>query len=101
MDIHEDCRPYLGFSWGSGPNTKWYTFKVLSFGLASACYVFTKLLCPLVKQWQSMGLCRVVYIDDGICAAKSELKCIVAKDSEHSKVHARYCTEGDLAWLYP
>ena len=80
MDIHEDCWPYLGFSWGSGPNTRWYAFKVLPFGLASACYVFTKLLRPLVKHWRSMGLCCVVYIDDGICAAKSELKCNAAKD---------------------
>ena len=80
VDIHEDCWPYLGFSWGSGPNTRWYAFKVLPFGLASACYVFTKLLRPLVKRWRSMGLCCVVYIDDGICAAKSELKCNAAKD---------------------
>ena len=44
VEIHEDCWPYLGFSWGVGPQTKWYTFTVLPFGLASACYVFTKLL---------------------------------------------------------
>ena len=80
VDIHEDCWPFLGFSWGLGSNTKWYTFKVLPFGLASACYVFTKLLRPLVKRWRSMGLCCVVYIDDGICAAKSELKCVDAKE---------------------
>ena len=80
VDIHEDCWPYLGFSWGSGPDTRWYAFKVLPFGLASACYVFTKLLRPLVKRWRSMGLCCVVYIDDGICAAKSEPKCNAAKE---------------------
>ena len=80
VDIHEDCWPYLGFSWRCGPDTKWYTFKVLPFGLASACYVFTKLLRPLVKRWRSMGLCCVVYIDDGIGAAKSKLKCIAAKE---------------------
>ena len=49
VDIHEDCWPYLGFSWGTGSSMKWFTFKVLPFGLASACYVFTKLLRPLVN----------------------------------------------------
>ena len=44
MDIHEDSWPYLGFSWGSGPNRKWYMFHILPFGLSTACYVFTKLL---------------------------------------------------------
>ena len=80
VDIHKDCWPYLGFSWGVGPQTKWYTFTVLLFGLASACYVFTKLLRSLVKRWRSMGLRCIVYIDDGICAAKSETECTTVKD---------------------
>ena len=44
VDIHKDCWPYLGFPWGSGSEKKCFIFKVLPFGLASACYVFTKLL---------------------------------------------------------
>ena len=35
VDIHEDSWPYLGFSWGSGPNRKWYMFLILPFGLYS------------------------------------------------------------------
>ena len=31
-------------------------FCVLPFGLSTACYVFTKLLRPLVKHWRSMGV---------------------------------------------
>ena len=80
VDNHEDCWPYLGFSWGSGSDTKWFTFKVLPFGLASACYVFTKLRHLLVKRWRSMGLCCIVYIDDGICAARTEAECMAARD---------------------
>ena len=79
MDIHVDCWHYLGFSWGEASNKKWYTFKVLPFGLASACYVFTKLLQPLVKRWRSMELRCIVYIDDGFCASTSELECLEAK----------------------
>ena len=43
-------------------------FKVLPFGLAIACYTFTKLLRLLVKYWHSQGLRAIVYFDDGIVA---------------------------------
>ena len=78
VDIHVDCWPFLGFSWGAAPYIKWYVFKVLPFGLASACYVFTKLLRPLVKRWRGMGLRCIVYIDDGICASSSKVECMAA-----------------------
>ena len=48
-DIHHK---YLGFAW----NKKFYTFMVLPFGLASACYIFTKLLRLLVRYWRAKGL---------------------------------------------
>ena len=76
VDIHKDSQTYLGFSWGEGANRKFYMFCVLPFGLASACYVFTKLLRPLVKRWRSLGLHIILYIDDGICASISEVKSI-------------------------
>ena len=47
---------YLGFSWGSGSSRRWFKFRVLPFGLATAIYVFTKLLRPLVKHWRAKGL---------------------------------------------
>ena len=75
VDIHQDFWPYLGFSWGHGHSKKWFTFRVLPFGLSTACYVFTKLLRPLVKRWRSMGLRCIVYIDDGICASNSMHQC--------------------------
>ena len=34
------------------------------------------LLQPLVKRWRSKGLRCIVYIDDGICASKSQDQCI-------------------------
>lgn len=43
-------------------------FTVLPFGLATACYAFTKLLRPLVKYWRSQGLQAILYLDDGIIA---------------------------------
>ena len=75
VDIHKDFSPYLGFSWhDSRGRRKFYVFRVLPLGLSTACYVFTKLLRPLVKRWRSRGIKAIVYIDDGICAAPSAQK---------------------------
>jgi hypothetical protein len=82
VDIHEDCWPYLGFSWNDFLGRRsFYVFRVLPFGLSTACYVFTKLLRPLVKRWRARGIRAVVYIDDGICAASS-----TQKAEQHSAV---------------
>ena len=70
VDIHADYWKYLGFSWKDQQGvTVYYLFRVLPFGLATAPFVFTKLLRPLVKRWRSQGLKVVIYVDDGICAA--------------------------------
>ena len=71
VDIHSDHWQFLGLSWEFSNVTRFFQFRVLPFGLATACYVFTKLLRPLVKRWRSLGLRVVIYIDDGICAATS------------------------------
>ena len=73
IDIHPDCWPYLGFAWNDSSECcrKFYMFRVLPFGLSTACYVFTKVLRPLVKHWRSQGRRAVIYIDDGICAASN------------------------------
>ena len=80
VDIHEASQSYPGFTWGEGCDKKFYVFRVLPFGLASACYIFTKLLRPLVKRWRSMGLHVVLYIDDGVCASATEAKLIEDRD---------------------
>ena len=53
VDIHPKFWTYLGFSGRSHSAGKFYVFKVLPFGLASAYYVLTKVLWPLVKHWKS------------------------------------------------
>lgn len=78
IDIHKDSWPYLGFSWGQGVSRRWFVFRVLPFGLSTACYVFTKVLRPLVKRWRSKGIRCLVYIDDGICAEESKEQCSAA-----------------------
>lgn len=66
VDIHPSSQPFLGFQWDG----RYYMFTVLPFGLSTACYIFTKLLRPLVAHWRSKGIRVVVYIDDGIVVAQ-------------------------------
>lgn len=64
VDIHEKSRKYLGFQW----REEYYKFTVLPFGLSSACYIFTKLLRPIIRHWRSQGIKAVIYLDDGIAS---------------------------------
>ena len=35
--------------------------RILPFGLSTACYMFTKLLQPLVRRWRSSGLSHYIH----------------------------------------
>ncbi|XP_022791177.1 uncharacterized protein LOC111330573 [Stylophora pistillata] len=50
-----------------------FMFTILPFGLSSAPYIFTKLLRPLVRHWQSQGIYTVVYLDDDFNVAPTKL----------------------------
>ena len=56
---------FLGFQ----QESRCHIFTELPFGLATACYIFTKLLTPLVKLWRGNGIKAIVYINDGIIVA--------------------------------
>ena len=77
---HVDIAPphckYLGFAWEG----HFYVFTVLPFGLSSACYMFTKLLRPLVRYWRAKGLRILVYLDDGLCAVAGRQKALEASE---------------------
>ena len=51
-------------------------FTVLPFGLSSACYLFTKLLRPLIRLWRGIGLKAIIYLDDGIVAVRGKNRAI-------------------------
>ena len=74
VDIHEKHWTYLGFEWQIDSKSQYYVFTVLPFGLATACYVFTKLLRPLVRYWRRQGIRVIIYIDDGVVAEKGRPK---------------------------
>ena len=51
VDIHCEHQKYLGFRWDTEGCPQFYVFTVLPFGLSTACYVFTKLLRPMIRRW--------------------------------------------------
>ena len=50
ISIYKSHWKYLGFAWNVGGEPRYYVFTVLPFGLATACYTFTKVVRPL--RWQ-------------------------------------------------
>ena len=68
---------YLGFQWDTGTTINYYVFNVLPFGLSTACYLFTKVMRPLVRLWRGRGLKAIVYLDDGIVAVKGKREAIL------------------------
>ena len=67
IEIHENYRKYLGFSWDFDGTTRYFFFNVLPFGLATAGHIFTKTVRCLVKHWREAGIKIIVYLDDGLC----------------------------------
>ena len=64
MDMAEAFFTYLGFEWEG----QYYVFTSLPFGLATACWAFTKLTRELLHKWRRAGIRCSSYIDDFISA---------------------------------
>ena len=74
VDIAEVHHKFLGFQW----NEAYYVFTVLPFGLSTACYIFTKLVRPLVRYWRARGIRITVYLDDGLAVASDKQQALEA-----------------------
>ena len=71
----------LGFTVTDTDNEPhFYKFKVMPFGLATATYVFTKMIRQFIKAWRARGINVVVFVDDGI---------VTATDRETLLLHAK------------
>ena len=70
--INKNHWQYLGFAWDDGKGKKYFCFKVLPFGLATACYAFTKLLRTIIKHLHSQGLRAIIYLDDSVVAVQGK-----------------------------
>jgi hypothetical protein len=67
VDMDERYWTYLGFYWEG----QFYVFTQLPFGLAPACWVFTKLTRELLYLWRSEGMRNTGYLDDSAHMAQS------------------------------
>ena len=59
-DIHSNFWKFLGFSWSFDGVVRYFVFRVLPFGLSSACYLFTKMFKTFVVRWRSFGIFAIV-----------------------------------------
>lgn len=100
VSIVQHHQQFLGFSWFSNGARRHFTFKVLPFGLSTACFVFTKLLRPLVTRWRSMGHVSLVYTNDGISGAHDRVSARAASLIEKRDLVASglKCNEGKSNW---
>lgn len=64
VDMHPDYQTYLGFWWEG----QFYVFTQLPFGLAPACWAFTKVTRELLNLWRLEGHRVSGYLDDSIHA---------------------------------
>ena len=77
IEIFPFHQQFLGFSWicPTSQTVKYFVFTVLPFGLASAPYIFTKALKPLLKHWRYQGIRLALYLDDGWGTEKDFHEC--------------------------
>ena len=71
IDIGREHWKNLGFSFPINGCVKYFVFTSLPFELATAPFVFTKVLRALVKHWRIRGIRAVMYPDDGFVVASS------------------------------
>lgn len=72
VPIAKGSRKYLRFIF----ENSLYEFRCLPFGLATAPYVFCKLMKPIICYLRSRSLLSVNYLDDFLLIANSESECI-------------------------
>ena len=81
---------------------RYFVFLVLAFGLATAGYVFTKLLRPLIKKWRSEGKKSIIYLDDGLLAACNfERTNTIASEAERDLFKAGLTVNTEKSHLTP
>lgn len=72
IEIWPGHRKFLGFAFMVDGKRQFYTFNVLPFGIATAGYIFTKVLREVVKHVRGRGYNLIMYLDDGIGGHRTE-----------------------------
>lgn len=71
IEIYEEHRQYLGFSWEENGKISYFVYNVLPFGISTAGYIFSKVLREPVRHLRSEGIKIITFLDDGIAAGSS------------------------------
>ena len=67
LEIFRTNRKFLAFAWDLGTCvSRYFQFCVLSFGLSSVTYIFTKILKPLQKSWRGQCIPIAIFLYDGL-----------------------------------
>ena len=66
IDIFEEHRQFLGFSWNYKGKIKYFVYNVLAFGIATAGFIFSKVTREVVKHFRTLGIKIIMYLDDGL-----------------------------------
>jgi hypothetical protein len=72
IPIHATHKKYLRFKFGQDL----YQFNCLPFGLASAPYLFTKIVKPIVSSLRRKNISCVAYLDDFLVIGNSYIRCL-------------------------
>lgn len=87
IPIAPEHQKFLGFSWDFGTGPRYFTFRVLPFGLSVAPWLFTKLMRSLVKHWRSLGFLLVLYLDDALVVAPTRALALKALARVHDDLN--------------
>jgi hypothetical protein len=83
IDIFEEHRTYLGFSFTKNSTTKYYVFNSLPFGIKTAGHIFTKVLKVVVSYLRAKSNKIIMFLDDGIGGERNYEAAV--KSSEYTK----------------
>ena len=99
VNIYKPHQQYLGFSWVIDGVKRSFVFRVLPFGLATACFCFTKLLRPFALRWRSVGHNCFIYIDDVISGHRTkQLACIAGHRQKSDLTRAGFIFSEKCYW---
>ena len=63
IEIFEEHEQYLGLAWFFEGKIRYFVFAVLSFGISTTGYIFSKVLREVVKDFRSKGKRIIMFLD--------------------------------------
>ena len=71
VGLHPSSRTFVGFQWKG----KYFVYNCLPFGLATAPWVFSKVMRELVMYWRGAGVKVLPYLDDFLFMKQGQQAC--------------------------